>query len=112
MFQAARLHNFDGSVVVAVTAVGMVQPALDQIIDMIAVRDRFMTTARSMNMICLMSRMAERRRAASRIRSTDLDRMLFDDVALLHGCTEFPIEFSHGLLEFRNRFTFPVGVIL
>ena len=83
MFQAARLHNFDGSVVVAVIAVGMVQPALDQIIDMIVVRHRFMTTVRSMNMLRLMARMAKRRRAAIRIRGTDLDRMLFDDVALL-----------------------------
>lgn len=83
MFQAALLHNFDGSVVVAVIAVGMMQLALDQIIDMIAVRDRFMTTAGSMNMLCLMARMAERRRAAIWVLGVHLDRVLFDDVALL-----------------------------
>jgi len=70
-------------VIVTVIAVGMVQPALDQIIDVIGVRDRLMTTAGTMNMICFVTGMPEFWRAAIWVLGTHLDRVVFDDVAPL-----------------------------
>jgi hypothetical protein len=77
------LHNFDGSVVVAVIAVGMVQRALDQIIDMIAVRDRLMTTAETVHVVCFISLMLELWRAAIGVLGAHLEHMLLDNVAIL-----------------------------
>jgi hypothetical protein len=70
-------------VVVAVIAVGMVQRAIDQIINMIAVRDRLMTTAGTVHVVCIVALMPELRRAAFGVLCVHLDHMLLDDVALL-----------------------------
>ena len=69
--------------VVAVIAVGMVQLPRDQVVDMIAVRNRLVTAARTMLVIGFMTRVAERRRAMVRILGAHLDRVLLDDVAVL-----------------------------
>jgi hypothetical protein len=42
-------------VIVAVIAVRMVQPSINQIIDVVAMRDRLMTAIRTVPMSCLMS---------------------------------------------------------
>jgi hypothetical protein len=70
-------------VVVAVIAVGMVQRALDQIIHMIAVRDRLMTTAGTVHVVCFMALMPELWRAAIWVPGAHLDHMLLDNVALV-----------------------------
>ena len=69
--------------VVAVITVRMMQPAIDQIIDVIGVRDRLMTTAGTMNMVCFVAGMPEFWRTAIWVLSAHLNRVLLDDVAVL-----------------------------
>ena len=69
--------------IVAVIAMGVVQPAIDQITDVIGVRDRLMTAAGTMNMVCFMAGMPEFWRAAIWVFGAHLNRVLFDDVAVL-----------------------------
>lgn len=49
------LDYVHGTVIVAVVVMGVVQVAIDQIIDMVAVRDRLMTATRAMDMVSGMS---------------------------------------------------------
>ena len=46
---ARRSAHDDGAVVVAVAAVGVVQVAIDEVIDVVAVRHRFMAATRAVN---------------------------------------------------------------
>lgn len=66
-----------GAMVVAMVAMGMVQPAIDQIIDMIAMRHRFMAAAGTMHMVagqpCI---------AAGRVGGADRDDMFIHMVAM------------------------------
>ena len=50
-FPSLRSHDFHFAVMIAVAVVGMVQVAVDQVVDVIAMRDRFMTTIRAMNVV-------------------------------------------------------------
>jgi choline-glycine betaine transporter len=65
-------------VIVAVITVRMVQPAVDEVVDMIAMRHRFMSASWTMRM-CAM----DLRRAVHRIGAIDRDDM-FVDVILVH----------------------------
>jgi hypothetical protein len=53
--------------VIAVVAMGMVQVTVDEIVDMIAMRDRFVAAARSMNVSSVMSGAAMVWRATIRV---------------------------------------------
>ena len=64
-------------------AVRMVQMALDEIVDMIAMRHRLVSATCSMNVSRLVAGTAVVRRADVRIGLRDLDRMLVDVVAML-----------------------------
>lgn len=66
--------------VVAVVAMRMMKPAVDQVIDVIAVRDGFMPTARAVPMARLM--VAAVRRALVRVFRADFDLVLVDVIAV------------------------------
>jgi hypothetical protein len=70
-------------VIVAVITVWMMEPAVDQIVDVIAMRDRLMAASGPMHMLGVVSRVSEFRRAAGRVLGAHLDDMFFDNVALL-----------------------------
>jgi hypothetical protein len=55
------------TMIIAVIAVGMVQTAGDQIVDMVTMRNRFVATARSVNVSSIMSGAAMVCRAAIRV---------------------------------------------
>jgi hypothetical protein len=60
-------NDFHRTVIITVVAVGMVQVTVDEIIHMVAMRDRFVTAARSMNVSSIMSGAAMVGRATIRI---------------------------------------------
>ena len=63
--------QLDRAVVIAVTVVHVVQASIDDVVDMIAVRDRFMTAVRPMNVACAVVY----RCATVRIGVADLDHV-------------------------------------
>jgi hypothetical protein len=69
-------------VVVAVIAVRVMQVAGDEVIDVIAVRDRGMAAARAVHVIFRVTGALMLRRALARIRGVDGDRALVDVVAV------------------------------
>jgi hypothetical protein len=72
------LRELDRAVVVAMIAVRMMQPPVHQIVDVIAVGNRFMTAAGTVGMACA----AYVRRALHRIASADGERVLVDVIAM------------------------------
>jgi hypothetical protein len=60
-------NDFHRTVIITVVAVGMVQVTVDEIVHMVAMRDRFVTAARSMNVSSIMSGAAMVGRATIRI---------------------------------------------
>ena len=62
---------------------GMVQPPCDHVVDMIAVRNRRVTAARTVLVIGFMTRVRERRCATIRVLGAHLDWVFFDNVAFL-----------------------------
>jgi hypothetical protein len=71
------------AVIVAMIAVRMVQVSVDQIISVITVWNRLMTTAGAMSMRRLMVAASVLRRAAIRIRGSDFDHV-FIDMTVVH----------------------------
>jgi hypothetical protein len=66
------------SMVVAVAVVLMVQVAIDQVIDMVAVRDRGVSASRSVNVVGRVGRADMSAGAGGWVMSRDLQDMLFD----------------------------------
>jgi len=66
------------SMVVAVAIVLMVQVAIDQVIDMVAVRDRGMSASRSVHVVGRVGRAGMSAGAGGWVMSRDLQDMLFD----------------------------------
>ena len=64
--------------IVAVITVWMVQMPIYQIVDVIAVRDRFVSAIRTVNMTRIVAVASVCRRATARIAVADLQRVLFD----------------------------------
>ena len=60
-------NDLHRTMVITVIAMGMMQMAVDEIVDMIAVRNRFVAAARAMNVSCVMSGTAMVWRASVRI---------------------------------------------
>lgn len=84
---AQPLCQLDLAVIVAVGAVRVMQAPLDQVVHVIAMRDRFVATARTMNMAGFVA--GSGRGATIGICSADLDHMLIDVIAM--GMMEMPI---------------------
>lgn len=74
--------NLERTVIVAMIAMWMMQTAIDEIVDVIAVRHGIMAAARAMNMILAVADMVRQRPAARRIDRADLDHMLVDVIAM------------------------------
>ncbi len=72
--RSTALRQRQRSVVVAMIAVGMVQATIDEVVDVIAVRDRLVTAAGSMHVPVA----PDFRRAARRIALAHFDDMLVD----------------------------------
>lgn len=70
--------------IVAVIAVRMVQMSIDQVIDMIAMRDCFVATVWTMNMAGVMAGALVGRRARSRISVADFDDVFFHRAIRVH----------------------------
>ncbi len=66
------------SMVVAVSIVLVVQVAIDEVIDVVAVRDRWMSATRSMHMVGRVGRAGMSAGAGGWVLSRDLQDMLFD----------------------------------
>lgn len=75
--------------VVAMVAMLMVKPPIDEIIDVISVRHRFMTATRSVNMAMFMPDMILQWMAAIRVRCRHFDDVFIDMVAM--GMVEMSI---------------------
>jgi len=71
------LNNLDFSMVVAMTIVWMVQMPIDQIIDVVAVRNRWVSASRPMHMVGAVARAGMPPGATGRIFAGNLDDMLF-----------------------------------
>ena len=69
------MHDFHRTVVIAVTAVRMVQMTGDEIVDMVAMRNRFVTATRSMNVGAIMPGAAMLWRATIRVLVAHLNPM-------------------------------------
>lgn len=77
------LNDLDFPMVVAMTIVGMVQMPIDQIIDVVAVRNRWVSATRPMHMVGAVARAGMPPGATRRIFAGNLDDMLFH---LAVGC--------------------------
>lgn len=64
--------------IVTMIPVRVMQVTIDQIIDMVAVGDCFVTTTGTVNVIGIVTAAVVRRRACVRIRLVDLQHMFFD----------------------------------
>lgn len=74
----SRSGQLDRTVIVAMIAVRVMQPAVDQIVHVIAVRYRFMPAARSVHVPLLMARGGIPGRTAVRVDRADFYAVLFD----------------------------------
>lgn len=79
---AGASGDLQRAVVVAVVAVRMMQMTVDQVIDVVAVRHRFVPAARPMHMTGAMASAVMLRRAAVRVGCADDDYVLVDMVAM------------------------------
>lgn len=70
--------------IVAVPAMGVVKMTGDQIVGVVAMRDRRMTAARGVSMVSGVSTASMIRRAAGWVRRVDRDRAFIDMVAVHH----------------------------
>jgi hypothetical protein len=77
MRQAYLFLDGDGAVVVTVVAVRMVQVPLDQVIDVVAMRNRRVPTVRSMHVVVRVSAAAVSGRASTRVRATNGQPVFF-----------------------------------
>lgn len=76
-------NNLDRSVIVAVSPVRVMQSAVDQVIDMVTMRNSFMPASWAMNVIDIMIFVTKVRRATNRILRAHFDDMFFDNRSAL-----------------------------
>ncbi len=77
------LHGLQRAVIIAMVAVRMVEAAVDEVIDMVAVRNRLMPAAGPMDVPRLMTLVAIIRRALVRVSRAHFDDVLIDLVSVL-----------------------------
>ena len=80
LFVSRASGQFEGPVIVAMAAVRVVQMAIDEIIRVVAMRNRLMAAAGTVDMICGMAAALVVRGATVRICGGDFDHMLIDMV--------------------------------
>ena len=80
---AFAVDDLYGPMIVAMVAMLVMQPAIDEIIHMVAMRDRLMSAARAMDMPRFVPFMSVLRRAAGRVVGGYFNYMLLDIVACL-----------------------------
>ena len=68
--------------VVAVAVVHVVEMAVDEVVDMVSVRDRLVAAAGAVHMVRLVAAARVLARAAVRVRGVDVDDMVIDVVAM------------------------------
>ena len=68
--------------IVAVTIVRVMKMSIDDIVNVIAMRNRFVSTARTMNMVCIMSTACVLGCAYFRIGGIDIEGVLIDMVTV------------------------------
>jgi hypothetical protein len=72
----SAMHHGDGAMVITVIAMGMVEMPIDQVVEVIAVRNRLMAAARAMDMFCIMATALMPRRTRIRITLANRNRVL------------------------------------
>jgi hypothetical protein len=70
-------------VIIAVVAMRVMQPAVDEVVGVVAVRHPFVPAAGAMDMTGLVAFVPKLRRAATRVLVGHFDHMLIDSVAIL-----------------------------
>jgi hypothetical protein len=80
---AFAVDDLYGPMIVAMVAMLVMQPSIDEIIHMVAMRDRLMSAARAMDMPRFVPFMSVLRRAAGRVVGGYFNYMLLDIVACL-----------------------------
>ena len=70
--------------IIAMIAVRMVQVAVDEVIDMVAVRDRFMTASRTVNVAGIVTAAVVRWSADGGVGVADFDRVFFHGTVGIH----------------------------
>ncbi len=103
-------NDLDRTVVIAVIAMWMVQMAVDEVVDMIAVRHRFVAAARSMDVTRFMSRASVVGRAAVRIRLADLNDMFVYMVAV--GMMQVAVMQIVDMIAMADRRMATTGAVL
>lgn len=78
----SRLNGLQAAVVVAVAFVRMVQVAVDQVINVVAVRDGFMPAVRAVDVVGLMASAGVVGSAGSGVGRADLNHMLIEVIAM------------------------------
>lgn len=71
-----RLSKLNRTVIVTMSAVGMMQVAVDQVVDVVTVRDRFMPASGAVNVARRMARAVVVRRTLIWVCQADLDFVL------------------------------------
>ncbi len=87
-------HDIDGTVVVAVAPVRVVEVIADQVVDVIAVGHGFMATARTVNMAGLVAPADVLRRAGIGVPGRNFQRALVDVIAV-HGVQAAVVQVVH-----------------
>jgi hypothetical protein len=95
-------------VVVAVVAVRVVQVTIDQIVDVISVRDRGVPTAGSVHVVGIVAG-ALVRLAVVRVRGVDRDRVLV--VVILVGAVKVPVVEIPDVIAVLDRYVTAVGSV-
>jgi len=98
-------------VVVAVVAVGMMQVTVDKVVDVIAVRYRFMTTSGAVNVIRIVATTLMRRRAAIGIGLTHLDLVL-NDGPVIGDVMQVPVMQIIDVIDVPDARVLAVGSVL
>ena len=78
MDRPARLQDRDTAVVVAVVPVWVVQMAVDQVVNVVAVGHRLVTAAGTMHVVRRMTATCVIRGARCRVHAVDLEHVLID----------------------------------
>ncbi len=77
-----QLRRLDRPVVVAVVAVRMVQVAVDEVIDVVAIRDGFVAAAGAVNVLLVVAAAGMLGRARGRVAGVDREGVVVDMVAV------------------------------
>jgi hypothetical protein len=102
------------SVIVAMIAMRVMQPAVDQIVEVIAMRHRFVPASRAMDMAASMEGLALTGGAVGGVGRTDLDGMFVDMVAM--HVVQMPIVKIVDMIAMPDRnvaaaWAVPMGVV-